>query len=34
MGIRLGAMRAQVVVFTQEVLFHNEKGRVEKLENY
>lgn len=34
MGKSLCAVGAQKVVFTQEAFFNNEKGRIEKLENY
>lgn len=34
MGKRLCAVGAQKVVFTQEALFNNEKGRIDKSENY
>lgn len=34
MGKSLYVMGAQKVVFTQEAFFNNEKGRIEKLENY
>lgn len=34
MGKSLYVMGAHKIVFTQEALFNNEKGRIDKLENY